>query len=195
MTKWDALNQWLEGQRSTPTQARIHTCWSKVGQPEISRQKRGTLKLSEQQNQTRKKKSRSQCAQNKSQEEAQEGTQETWSGGAATRQKGKCDSTRQYPGCRYSCRVALQTCRSVGGAPRRCAVDTCRNSLAFSRMYRVTFIRGGFPRGVWWPLWVRRVSFAWVLVSSCASSSGDDSVPLQCLRLLQRSRRRNSLAS
>ena len=48
LRKWSDLNQWLEGQGSTPTQARTHRCWSKVGQPEKSRQGRGTLKLSEQ---------------------------------------------------------------------------------------------------------------------------------------------------
>ena len=94
LRKWSQLNQWLEGQGSTPTQVRKHMGWSKVGQPEKSRQRRGTLKLTEQQNQTRKRKSRSQCAQNKSHEKTQEGTQETWLGGEATRQKGKCDSTR-----------------------------------------------------------------------------------------------------
>ena len=36
LRKWSQLNQWLEGQGSTPTQARKHMCWSKVGQPEKS---------------------------------------------------------------------------------------------------------------------------------------------------------------
>ena len=36
-----------QGQGSTQTQARTHTCSSKVGQPGKSRQRRGTLELTE----------------------------------------------------------------------------------------------------------------------------------------------------
>ena len=36
LRKWSEQKQWLEGEGSAPTQARKHTRWSRVGQPEES---------------------------------------------------------------------------------------------------------------------------------------------------------------
>ena len=45
--KLSDLNQWLEGQGGTRTQALKYAWWSKEEEPEKSRQMRGTLKQSE----------------------------------------------------------------------------------------------------------------------------------------------------